>query len=266
MTDIDFVQKPAWRVLIADDSPTARQFLRSSVRSFDHHVTIVESADGRQTLHALGTQPVDLAFLDLDMPEIHGEDVVRTFTAGHRMPFFVVVSGIGDPEQIARMRRLAAYDYLRKPVEPEAIHRVLATYERVSMPTRVLIVDDSRTQRSLIRRILAESVFHLTIDEAGDGISAFEAYARSPADIVILDINMEGLDGPNTLRILRAHNPDVRVLLMSSDASAIATYASLNVTAVLRKPFTSRDLDAILHGIFGLALPYRDGDATRYRR
>lgn len=266
MTDIEFVEKPAWVVLIADDSATARQFLRSAVGSFDRHVVIEEATDGRQTLEALGSLPVDLAFLDLDMPEIHGEDVVRSFTAGHRMPFFVVVSGIGDPEQIARMRRLAAYDYLRKPVEPEAIHRVLATYERVSMLTRVLIVDDSRTQRGLIRRILAESVFHLTIDEAADGISAFETYARTPADIVILDINMDGLDGPNTLRILRAHNPQVRVVLMSSDAAAVATYADLNVTAMLKKPFTSRDLDAILHRIYGLDLPYRDGDATRYRR
>ncbi|WP_439575136.1 response regulator [Phreatobacter sp.] len=266
MTDIDFVEKPAWVVLIADDSSTTRQFIRSAVRSFDRHVTIEETADGQQTLDALTSRPVDLAFLDLAMPEIHGEDVVRTFTVGHRMPFFVVVSGIGDPEQIARMRRLAAYDYLRKPVEAEAIHKVLATYERVSMLTRVLIVDDSRTQRKLIRRILAESVFHLTIDEAGDGVSAFEAYARQPADIVILDINMDGLDGPNTLRILRAHNPQVRVVLMSSDAAAIATYAALNVTAVLKKPFTSQDLDAIFHGIYGLDLPYRDGDATRYRR
>jgi CheY-like chemotaxis protein len=266
MSDIEFVEKPAWVALIADDSPSARQFIRAAVTSFDRRVVIEEAADGRQTLEALGALHVDLAFLDLDMPEIHGEDVVRTFTAGHRMPFFVVVSGIGHPEQVARMRRLAAYDYLHKPVEPEAIHRVLKTYERVSMPTRVLIVDDSRTQRGLIRRILAESVFHLTIDEAADGISAFEIYARSPADIVILDINMDGLDGPNTLRILRAHNPEVRVVLMSSDAAAVAAHTDLNVTATLKKPFTSRDLDEILHRIYGLGLPYRDGDATRYRR
>lgn len=266
MTDIDFVERPGWRVLIADDSGAARRFIRSAAESFDRRMVFEETSDGRQTLDALSGQPVDLAFLDLDMPEIHGEEVVRTFITDRRMPFFVVVSGIGEPEQIARMRRLAAYDYLRKPVEPEAIQRVLAIYERVSMPTRVLIVDDSRTQRGLIRRILAESVFHLAIDEAGDGVSAFEAYAREPADIVILDINMDGLDGPNTLRILRAHNPDVRVVLMSSDAVAVDRYAGLNVTAVLKKPFTSRDLDAILHGIYGLDLPYRDGDATRYRR
>lgn len=259
--DVDFVDSPPWAVLIADDSAPARASLRRCVEELCRRVEIIETTDGPSTLHVLSSRRVDIVFLDLAMPGMHGEDVVRTLSVRQRrMPFFVVVSGIGDPAQIARMRRLAAYDYLRKPVSRDMVSNVMAMFEHVYLPTRVLIIDDSDTHRSLIRRVFSASIFNLRIEEAGDGITAFEIYARRPADIVMLDVNMDGIGGGDTLRILRAHNRDVRVVLMSGDAASLSALGRAGAASVLKKPFTTRDVDALLHGMYGLALPYAAWD------
>jgi CheY-like chemotaxis protein len=255
-SDLALVDAQPWVVLIADDSPTWRGLIRSAVTEFDPSVRIIEAADGRQALDALAEQPVDVAFVDLAMPEMNGDDVVKHVQREGRMPFFAVVSATGDPEQIATMRGLAAYDYLVKPFDKTAIVRVLRTYERVMTRTRALVVDDSATARAIIRRILERSVFNFAVEEAGDGVSAFEAYVRFPAEIVFLDLNMPGIDGVQTLRILRAHNPAVRVIAMSTSQEWLGRLEGPGPAAFLKKPFSPHDLDRVVHYLFELRPPY----------
>lgn len=254
--DLALVDAQPWIVLIADDSPTWRNLIRSAVTQFDPSLVIVEAADGREALDALAARPVDVAFVDLAMPEMNGDDVVKHVQRRGRMPFFAVVSATADAERIATMRGLAAYDYLVKPFDETAIVRVLRTYERVAAQTRVLVVDDSATARSIIRRILERSVFNFTVEEAGDGVSAFEAYVRFPAEIVFLDLNMPGIDGAQTLRILRAYNPNVRVVAMSTSQEWLGKLEGQGPAAFLKKPFFQQDLDRVVHYLFELRLPY----------
>lgn len=255
-SDFDLVDVRPWRVMIAEDSGLWRHIIRRAIGEFGADLDIVMAADGREAREILTSQPVDLAFLDLAMPEINGDDVVRHIQQHGKMPFFVVVSVTSDAVEIARMRRLSAYDYLVKPFDRAAIQRVLNTYARVSHPTRVLVVDDSGTQRAIIAKILGRSVFNFDIQEAGDGVSAFEVYAEKPADIVFLDLNMPGLDGAQTMRILRAHNPSVRVVVMSGSQDAIDRVQGTGVAAALKKPFNAADLDVVAHHLFDLPLPY----------
>lgn len=253
--DFDIVLAQPWRILIAEDSAFWRYFVRKAVVEYSPHLEIVEAADGRAALDVLSRQPIDIAFVDLAMPEVNGDELVKRLQTDRKMPFFVVISVTSGAEEIARMRKLSAYDYLVKPFGPADIARVMATYERVARPARVLIVDDSATARSIIGRILKRSIFNFDIVSAGDGVSAFELYARQPADIVFLDLNMPGLDGGQTMRLLRAHNRDVRIVLMSGDQAALERHGGAGVLA-LHKPFFPGDLDRVVHQIFDLPLPF----------
>lgn len=254
--DFDLVEMRPWSVMIAEDSAFWRGVIRAGVAEFGAHLDVVEAEDGRRALDILSSQRIDIAFVDLAMPEINGDDVVKRIQTHGRMPFFAVVSVTSDAEEIARMRKLSAYDYLVKPFGTDDIKRVLTTYERVAHHTRVLIVDDSGTARAIIARILRRSIFNFEILEAGDGVAAFEIYAEKPADIVFLDLNMPGIDGGQTMRLLRAHNRGVRIVLMSGSQEAIDRHAAMKPAAALKKPFFAGDLDRVIHGLFDLPLPY----------
>lgn len=254
--DIVFVDVPPWQILVADDSSLWRRVATQAIQASGNPVIVHEAADGGEALEILSNRAIDLAFIDLSMPELTGDEVVDRIGKEGRMPFFVVISADDDVAQIARMRQLSAYDYLVKPFGGDAITRILKTYERVKARTSVLIIDDSETNRSIIRRLLERTVFQLDIAGAPDGVSAFELYVKNPADIVFLDVNMPGLDGEQTLRILRAHSPNVRVILMSGDQKSLDSLARYRATDYLRKPFRPADLDLVIHKIFGLDPPF----------
>jgi len=80
---------------------------------------------------------------------------------------------------------------------------------------RVLIVDDERHIRSLIRLIVT-SLGAEVVGEAGDGEQAVELYKQLSPDITMMDINMPRLDGIGALKQIVALNPRALVIMMTS--------------------------------------------------
>lgn len=80
---------------------------------------------------------------------------------------------------------------------------------------RVLIVDDERHIRNLIRLIVS-SLGAEVVGEAGDGVQALELYKQLSPDITMLDINMPKLDGISVLKQIVALNPRSLVIMMTS--------------------------------------------------
>jgi two-component system chemotaxis response regulator CheY len=80
---------------------------------------------------------------------------------------------------------------------------------------RVLIVDDERHIRSLIRLIVT-SLGAEVVGEAADGLQAVELYGQLTPDITMMDINMPKLDGISALRQIVALNPRALVIMMTS--------------------------------------------------
>jgi two-component system invasion response regulator UvrY len=80
---------------------------------------------------------------------------------------------------------------------------------------KVLLVDDHPVVRDGYRRLLENSADIRVIAEAGSGEEACELYAKQGADVVVLDLNMPGIGGLETIRRLRARDPEVRILVFS---------------------------------------------------
>jgi len=80
---------------------------------------------------------------------------------------------------------------------------------------RVLIVDDERHIRSLIRLIVS-SLGAEVVGEAADGVQALELYKQLSPDITMMDINMPKLDGISALKQIVALNPKALVIMMTS--------------------------------------------------
>lgn len=110
----------------------------------------------------------------------------------------------------------------------------------------VLVADDSLVVRAVVRAHLEEKGY--SVVEADDGIAAVERCARTRPDVVLLDIEMPGLDGYQVLASLKAAPElrDIPVVFLTSRSGMEDVVAGLHAGAhdYLRKPFEPPELVA----------------------
>ena len=82
-----------------------------------------------------------------------------------------------------------------------------------TLPHRVLVIDDEPGMRSLMRRGLTLAGY--AVETVDGGEAGLEAANREPADLVLLDLMMPGLDGFETLERLCAIRPAPKVIVLS---------------------------------------------------
>ena len=78
---------------------------------------------------------------------------------------------------------------------------------------RILIIDDERQIRELLRDILEDAGYDVA--EAADGQEAIKIQRGEPADLIITDLIMPEKEGIETIRELKQSYPDVRIIAMS---------------------------------------------------
>jgi DNA-binding NtrC family response regulator len=125
---------------------------------------------------------------------------------------------------------------------------------RTKFPTRVLVVDDSSTMRSIVRKILTASRFAFDVHEASEGIAALEQLGSGNFGLVFLDYNMPGFNGIETLSEIKRIAPQVSVVMMTStlDNAIAARARAAGALAFLKKPFYPADIDTVLERHYGL--------------
>ena len=92
---------------------------------------------------------------------------------------------------------------------------------------RVLVVDDHAFIRAGVCRLLSNSTGIEVVGDCDDGVHAAAAVARTQPDVVIMDLQMPILSGPEATRAISAEHPHVRVLILTgSPASDRVTQAA----------------------------------------
>jgi len=102
---------------------------------------------------------------------------------------------------------------------------------------RILIVDDEPSVRKLVSKLLRSE--GLDVVEARDGAEALALVAVTPADLILLDIDMPGMDGLETLRRLRRKAPKAVVIMVSGINDEVRALRAIDEGArdFIRKPF-----------------------------
>jgi two-component system KDP operon response regulator KdpE len=142
------------RVLIVDDEPPIRRFLRTALAAQDYRVE--EAGDGEAALDFLKRNPLDLVILDLGLPGMDGLEVVRRLReAGNTTPIIILSSRDDEAGKVAALD-LGADDYVSKPFGVEELsariraalrHRLQQEGEKPLFRSGDLAVD-------LVRRIV----------------------------------------------------------------------------------------------------------------
>ena len=124
--------------------------------------------------------------------------------------------------------------------------------------TAILVVDDQKELRTVLRRVLTEANYEVA--EAEDGDAALAAFRASPPTLVITDIIMPGKEGIEVIATMKRERPEVKVLAISGggrthvmDFLAIARKAGAD--AALEKPFRKSDLLARVVELLGPQAP-----------
>lgn len=245
------------RMLVADDSHVVQRILLEAAGLSRLPLRITSTDNGRDCLTLLHGRDVDLAFIDVNMPDLSGTEALWAAQKQGVQTFVTLMSSPPSPQAVAMARDLKAYEFLFKPFAATDAAAIMKTYARITTPTKVLIVDDSQTVRQIIHKTIQASLFKCWITEAADGPTAIERCSDSVFDLVFLDCNMPGLSGLETLQRIRAIDPDIPVVMISGerDTARDQRAQELGAFAFLPKPFNAADIDLLLHDIHGLRSP-----------
>jgi two-component system chemotaxis response regulator CheY len=110
------------KILIVDDSATIRKMVRASLRALPA-AEFVEAANGLEAIEQVALGPVSLIILDLNMPDMHGVDVLK-FVRRHQgcrdVPVIVLTTR-GDDDSRDTALSAGATQYLTKPFMPQVL-------------------------------------------------------------------------------------------------------------------------------------------------
>ena len=107
-------QNPEARILVVDDERGPRQSLRMILRP---RYAVIEASGASEALRRLEEMPVDLMTLDLNMPGMQGQELLRIVRSQYPSLEIVIVTGHGSLESATDAIRLRVGDYLQKPFD-----------------------------------------------------------------------------------------------------------------------------------------------------
>jgi len=120
--------------------------------------------------------------------------------------------------------------------------------------TRILAVEDDERIRAAVKLALEDEGW--TVDEAASGEEAVILFLRQPADVVLIDIMLPGIDGFELCRTIRRHS-DVPIVMVTARSDTHDVVAGLEAGAddYLTKPFAPKELSAHIRALLRRARP-----------
>ena len=244
------------RILFVDDEEVLSALGKQGLQMLGYRVTARSDAQEALEEVRLHPQEFDLVITDLSMPGLTGVELAQRIRKIRKdLPAILVTGAFQDPMPLEGLAVPFA-DVLLKPVTTldmaRSIRKVMnrrpAPVAEAEAPVReegpsvVLLAEDSQTTRSLLRSWLVKAGYQ--VQEARDGQEAWEAFDqhRHLYRLLITDIVMPRLDGLKLTARIRAIDPSMPILMLSSseDTELVKEALHLHVNEFLSKPFESR--------------------------
>jgi two-component system LytT family response regulator len=170
------------RVLIVDDEPIARRGVRLQLKGDPEVEIIGECANGLEAVAAIRKLAPDLVFLDVQMPEMDGFEVIEAVGV-ERMPRVIFVTAYD--QYTLRAFEVHALDYLLKPFDRDrflkALNHARSSLERGEFNRQLIrLLDDRLAARKPIERLVIKSggrIYFLNVEEV-DWIEAADNYVE----------------------------------------------------------------------------------------
>ena len=272
------------RVLVVDDDRDGADTLGMVFEELGNEVHVMYG--GAQALEDANTFRPDLMLIDLVMPHVDGYGLVVRLrqNPAFAQTRFVAITGHVDEEHKSSAMKAGFNMVHFKPITQRAIAEVLASVVREVAPADqlprlperaslreewrlpigesanhgsavlkkpiVLVADDEKALGTMLDSTLRHYGFVVWLATSGkEAVELYREHCQSIA-LVLLDVQMPGMDGPATLAAIRAINPEVQCCFMSGHTGKYSASELLDMGAVhvIPKPFASFSLLARLLG------------------
>lgn len=152
-------------ILIIDDEPQIRKLLEINLTNNDYKVSQAENA--KQGLQMAASHPPDLILLDIGLPDMSGQDLLKELRIWYNQPI-IILSVIDKEEEIVKALDHGASDYVSKPFRTnELMARIRACLHRNKREDNHTILDFDNLQVDLIARTVKrqDEILKLTATE-----------------------------------------------------------------------------------------------------
>lgn len=241
------------KILVVDDDARMREVLYDALTSKGYGVVTVGS--GEQAIELLKANRPQLVVLDLSLPGISGLEVARRIRGFDGIiPLILCKTASESAPPGDELKALAVAAVLPKE-EPERLVEFAQTLldqakaapkaGKTGLAGTLLIVDDDPQVQQLLKLFFESK--GMRVVAAGSGEEALQAVARNPV-LVMLDVNMPGMDGVLTLKKLKAVKPELPVVMMSGGGEKGMAEAALKLGAYdyVSKPFNLEYLETVV--------------------
>jgi len=135
---------------------------------------------------------------------------------------------------------------------------VVAVSDQSAPNARVIVADDDRAIRESLGRVFELEGYRA--EAVANGADALEVHRTAPADLLVLDLMMPGVDGLTVCRVLRAEGDRVPILMLTARTETSDRVAGLDAGAddYLPKPFDPAELMARVRALLRRAAPIED--------
>ena len=261
-------------ILVVDDLETNRHVLKSMLSHLGCHITEAENAT--QAMSILEKQPhFDAMITDHQMPGLSGIDLIlytREMEAFKHLPA-VLLSSIGHEQTLEKRPEYKNIKTLTKPLKQlqlmHALSQVLGIKSgeepmipesmdpteqlikriRIKNPSaRILLAEDNQVNQMVTKAILKK--IHIIPEIANNGFEVIEAMKRTTFDLVLMDVQMPGMDGLKATQLIRTQLNQTTIPIIAMTARAMKNdrnnCLASGMNDFIGKPFNQAEFLAVL--------------------
>ncbi len=248
------------KILVVDDELGLREAAYYAFTKRGHQVTT--AIDGGHAMELISGQSFDIIILDIVMPGESGAALLKKLReAGNRVPV-VIYSVQVDAKLEMEMLQLGANEVIHKSVSLTVLmdrtEKVLRAFGKKELPPvtaarKLLVIDDEKSVRQLLVMFFQRKGYHVT--EASSGEEGIERARATEPDIVLLDMNMGGMNGLETLKGLLGEFPKLGVVMATGDENDEKVREAMDIGAYgyVLKPFDFLYLELVVTSRLNIA-------------
>jgi len=270
---LDGMEMPHLGILVVDDNATNRTVLENTLTAWGMHV--VCAADGQEAFDYLMSAddedlPIDMALVDMRMPRLDGFQFAEKLrgTGRYKDLRMILLSSTSDSDDVRRSQTLGYSRFLAKPLrKPELRQAILGVSADLvppmaqlpSLKLTVLVIEDNAVNQEVCAQMLTR--LGCRVHLASSAMEGLRKLCEICFDVVLLDIQMPGMDGEETLQQFRSTRisrfnfktpPETPVVAVTAHVDE-QRYLDLGFDAFLSKPYRLHQLARVLQACMKLA-------------